>query len=202
LDRGRRLAGQATDEAAWPAEAGINDKESVLNIKSSSADQVLPGQLKRLFFCSACAVALVALGGCGDSERPVVGQFTFFTNASGAVQTAPITVLQHNGTPNSIYLDATVTNDPEALGVDWTVTCSRSLPEGSLPAGQVDTSCGSFTPYHTTSGPMPSYTLPPGVAIVTQYTAPQNWPAAGTVTIVAHATSLPSSTSSVTFTIM
>jgi hypothetical protein len=99
----------------------------------------------------------------------------------------------------SIYLDVVVTGDPESLGVDWTVTCSSSLPEGSLPAGTVDTSCGSFVPTHTISGPTPSY---PVTGIVTQFTAPAAVPKAGTVTIVAHATSLPSSSSSLTLTIM
>jgi hypothetical protein len=124
----------------------------------------------------------------------VVGAIAI-TDVKGAVQPT-ISSLQHG---TSTYLDVTVTQDVESLGVDWSVTCSGSLPEGSLPPGMVDTSCGTFVPYHTASGPVPTY---PGVTgIVTQFTAPANVPKAATVTIVAHATSLPSSTSSLILTI-
>jgi hypothetical protein len=149
--------------------------------------------LRCLAFTSAAAVALVALGGCA-AARPVLQQINI-TNASGVVQPTVASVTHGM----SIYLDAIVVDDPEFLGADWTVTCSSSLPTGTLPAGTVDTSCGSFVPYHTISGPLPSY---PITGIVTQYTAPVNVPKAGTVTIVAHATSLPSSTASLTLTIM
>jgi hypothetical protein len=157
----------------------------------------MPRRLRRPAFSSVIAIAVVvALSGCA-ATRPTLEQINI-TNASGVVQPAVVAVT-HGA---SIYLDAIVANDPEFLGVDWTVTCSSSLPEGSLPAGTIDTSCGSFTPYHTTSGPVPSYTLPEGVTIVTQYTASQNVPKAGTITIVAHATGLPSSTSSLTLTVL
>lgn len=168
-----------------------------MNRKNLSADQAKCRGLCRRLFCSTAAIALIALGGCGDAARPVVGPIAF-TNATGVAQPAVVSVL--HGT--SIYLDVIVTADPESLGADWTVTCGSSLPEGSLPAGQVDTSCGGFTPTHTTSGPIPSYPLPAGTVIVTQYTAPQSVPKGGTVTIIAHATSLPSSISSLTLTIM
>jgi len=135
-------------------------------------------------------MALAAVLGCGVSPKPVVGAITV-TDTKGAVL-PPITTLQH-GQP--IYLDVTVVNDVEFLGVDWTVTCSSSLPNGSLPPGMVDTSCGTFVPNHTVSGPVPTY---PTTGIVTQFTAPASVPKAGTVTIVAHATSTPAITSSIT----
>ena len=176
----------------------FTNQESALNIEGSTLDQPRPWSLRRLVFCSACATTLLALGGCGDVAKPVVGPITFFANASGTMQLPPVTSVTHSP-QTQLNLNVTVTGDPEALGVDWTVTCGSSLPEGSLPAGQVDTSCGSFAPYHTVSGPLPSYTLPAGTVIVTTYTAPSNVPKGGTVTIIAHATSLPSSVSSVTF---
>jgi hypothetical protein len=57
---------------------------------------------------------------------------------------------------------ATVMNDPQNLGVNWTVTCGSS-------------SCGSFNPTHTASGAL------------TTYTAPSTVPTGGTVTITATA---------------
>jgi hypothetical protein len=145
-------------------------------------------------FAAAVAMAILGIGGCGDNARPVVGQI-MFTNASGIAQPT-VTSLLHG---TAVYLDVIVSDDPESLGIDWTVTCSSSLPEGSLPAGTVDTSCGSFAPYHTISGPFPNY---PVTGIVTLFTAPASVPKSGTVTIVAHSTSLPSSVSSLTLTIM
>ena len=143
----------------------------------------------------ACVTLLpVALSGCGSSLPPVVGAITV-TDVKGAPLTA-ITAIKH-GTP--VYLDVTIMQDKEFLGADWTVTCSSSLPEGSLPPGMVDTSCGTFAPYHTISGPIPTY---PGVTgYVTQYTAPSAIPKDGTVTLVAHATSLPSSTATLILTV-
>jgi hypothetical protein len=162
---------------------------------SLSASRLKPWVLQLAI--SISVVFLVALGGCGDTTKPVVGQIAF-TNASGVTQ-PPVAIVQHG---TSIYLYAVVTNDPESLGIDWTVTCSSSVTEANLPAGTVDTSCGSFAPYHTLSGPIPPSYDPTGTGIVTQYTAPQSVPSAGTVTIVAHATTLPASTSSITLTIM
>ena len=147
---------------------------------------------------SACAAGLTIpvsmLSGCGVSVPPQMGAVTV-TDVKGNPQSS-ITTLQHGA---SIYFDVTVLHDAEYLGADWTVTCSSSLPEGSLPPGMVDTSCGTFAPYHTISGPVPTY---PGVTgIVTQYTAPASIPAQKTVTIVVHATSLPSSTATLVLTI-
>lgn len=174
----------------------MNEEGVKLTMKFLSTVEAKAGRLRRLALCSACAVALLPLGGCADANKPIVGMITI-TNPSGVAQCANVS-LQAGG---SICLTVDVTDDPEALGVDWTVTCSSLLPEGSLPSGTVDTSCGSFTPTHTMSGPIPSYNNN-GAGIVTQFAAPAKIPRAGTVTIIAHATALPSSTSSLTLTVM
>jgi hypothetical protein len=131
--------------------------------------------------------------GCSSVSTPVVGEISI-TNASGVAQTS-VSSVQHG---QSIYLDVLVTHDIDALGVDWSVTCSSSLPPGSIPVGTVDTSCGVFTPNHTLSGPVPSY---PSTGIITQFTAPSVVPKVATVTIAAHSTSDPSVFSSITLTI-
>jgi hypothetical protein len=141
----------------------------------------------------ASLATLASTAGCSNQPVPIVGEITV-TNASGLPQPA-LSSMQHG---QSIYLDVLVTHDIDTLGVDWSVTCSSSLSPGSLPAGTVDTSCGVFVPNHTASGPVPSY---PSSGIITQYTAPAAVPKAGTVTIVAHSTSDPSSLSSITLTI-
>jgi hypothetical protein len=104
---------------------------------------------------------------------------------------------------SSVYFLVTVTDDA-FLGADWTVVCSSSLPPGSLPAGTVDTSCGSFTPAHSMSGPVPAFVKTDPVKVaqyVTQYTAPSQAPKAGTVTLTANATALPTRSSSLTLNI-
>jgi hypothetical protein len=103
--------------------------------------------------------------------------------------------MQHGTTQ---FFEVVLSDDIEGLGADWTVTCGSAAPEGSLPAGTVDTSCGTFAPHHTMSGPLPTY---PITGILTQYTAPPIVPKGGTVTIVVHATSRPAATSSVTLTV-
>jgi hypothetical protein len=138
-----------------------------------------------------CVASATALVGCSNAPKPLVQAITV-TDAMGNPQPA-ITSIQHGGP--AIYLDATVVNDEQHLGIDWTVTCSSSLPPGTLPAGIVDTSCGTFAPNHTTSGPIPPYVLPAGIFIVTSFTPPANTPNTATVTITAHATSDPSETS-------
>jgi hypothetical protein len=83
----------------------------------------------------------------------------------------PVSISISQGIPHdeivvntSAPLIATVTNDLNALGVDWTVTCSS--------AG----ACGSFSLAHTDSG------------APTTYTAPSAVPTANTVTITATST--------------
>ena len=153
-----------------------------------------------LRFCPSAAPLLhavllpalfLSIAGCGSHHAPQVGAITV-TDSKGAAQAA-ITSIAHG---TSVFLDVTLSQDLEGLGADWSVTCSSALAPGSLPPGMIDTSCGTFTPYHTLSGPVPAY---PGVTgIVTQFTAPGIVPSNGTVTVVVHASSLPSSTSSFT----
>jgi len=138
------------------------------------------------------AFILTLPGACG-SERPVVGPIGFVTSSGAAVPA--VTTQAVNG---AIYLVGTVTNDNELLGVSWTVSCG-SLPPGGAANGVVSTACGVFTPSQTLSGPVPTY---PSTGIVTQYSAPSVVPKGDTVTITAHATSLPSVVSSVTVTIV
>jgi ribosomal protein S10 len=100
---------------------------------------------------------------------------------------------------------ANVIDDDQYLGVSWTVICANSTPVSS---GSIDTYCGTFgstnsNTAQTASGPIPLY-LPTGTGIITAYNAPSALPKGETeetVTITAHATSLPSATSSVTLTI-
>lgn len=138
----------------------------------------------------ACLLALPA--GCA-SGKPVVGPIQF-VDAQGA----PVQAVTSLGVNGVIYLVATVTNDDEQLGVSWTVNCG-SLPPGGGTNGVIDTICGTFTPSETESGPVPTY---PSTGIITEYSAPSVVPKGNTVTIVAHATTLPSITSSVTLTIV
>jgi hypothetical protein len=115
-----------------------------------------------------------------------------FTDATGAPVSA-VTTLAVN---QPIYLVATVSNDNDLLGVSWTVTCGSAPPAGGV---SVSNACGFFIPAQTLSGPVPSY---PMSGIITTYTAPSTIPKGGTVTISAHATSLPSVTSDVSLTIV
>lgn len=148
----------------------------------------------------ACSTAALTLLGCaaGSSMKPTVGPIAF-TDANGKVAAAPLSALTAGfGT----YLDVAISNDPQSLGVNWSVSCTNEPPVGTpLPPGQtVDQSCGTFTSLHTTSSPVPSYAAN-GNGIVTFYTAPTTPPKSGTVTLYASATSDPSSFSSVTVTI-
>jgi hypothetical protein len=99
-------------------------------------------------------------------------------------------------------LEVTITHDIALLGANWSVTCESALPPGTpLPPGQTeDTSCGTFAPLHTISGPVPSYATS-GTGYVTFYTAPAAPPKGGTVTLYASSTTDPSQSSSLTLTI-
>jgi len=145
------------------------------------------------------AIVMLFVSGCGSSSssRPQVGPITF-TDATGAEQSALTSLAAGHGT----YLDVTVTNDISLLGANWTVTCQSALPPGTpLPPGQLqDTSCGTFAPLHTMSGPVPSYATS-GAGYVTFYTAPAAPPKGGTVTLYAGSTADPSRYSTVTLTI-
>jgi hypothetical protein len=145
------------------------------------------------------ALGLLFESGCASSvsSRPQVGPIDF-TDATGASQPAQTALTAGQGA----YLDVTVTNDHALLGVNWSVSCKSELPPGTpLPPGQTeDTSCGTFTPMHTMSGPVPSYATS-GAGYVTFYAAPAAPPKEGTVTLYAASTSDPSQNSSITLTI-
>lgn len=138
------------------------------------------------------AGSLMLLNGCIDSRKPVVGPIQFVTASGASAQEVPS--LPVNGT---IYLVANVTNDDLLLGVTWTVNCGSLPPAGGN--GTTSTACGTISPSQTTSGPVPTY---PSTGYITTYTAPSTIPKGSTVTITAHATSLPSVTSSVNLTIL
>jgi hypothetical protein len=129
--------------------------------------------------------------GCASPKRPAVGPIEF-TDAKGAPVSA-VTTLAVNQT---IYLVGTVTNDNDLLGVSWSATCGSTPPPGGV---TISNACGIVSPAQTLSGPVPSY---PMTGIITTYTAPSVIPNGGTVTVSAHATSLPSVFSSVTLTIV
>lgn len=136
---------------------------------------------------------LSALVGCTNTAKPHIGPIEFVESAVSPVSVPAVTSVPTNG---SIYLFATVTNDNQLLGVSWTVTCGSALPPSG---GVISTTCGTFTPAQTASGPIPTYAF---TGIIATYQAPSVIPKGGTVTITAHATSLPSITSSVTLTIV
>jgi len=98
------------------------------------------------------------------------------------IKQAPLKiVLSQTPAPNlpvdaATNLTAVVTFDPNDAGVDWTVSCQG-------------TSCGSFNPSHTASGQLTSFTAPPSV------------PPGSVVTIVAAATTIPTTTATVPVTV-
>jgi len=164
------------------------------------------------FLLILSSLVLSALCGCGGSTKPVVASITFTSDSAGAkpICTTAITSNTPANTPvcsaaqlssfavngPATYLYANVIGDDQDLGVSWTVTCGSATSAGS---GAIDTACGTFNPAQTLSGPVPLY---PITGIVTAYTTPSAIPKGGTVTIAAHATSLPSVSSSVTLTIV
>jgi len=123
--------------------------------------------------------------------KPQIGAIQF-TTVSGASVTAP-TSLAVNG---QVYMVADVTNDDQLLGVSWSVTCGSSAAPGGI---SIDRACGTFNPAQTESGPVPLYLT---TGIITTFNAPAAIPTGKTVTLTAHATALPSVTSSVTLTIV
>ncbi|HKF47818.1 MAG TPA: hypothetical protein VKB38_10710 [Terracidiphilus sp.] len=143
----------------------------------------------------------VLLGACGcsssSSRQPQVGPIGF-TNAMGASQPTVTALTAGQGT----YLEVTIADDTALLGANWSVTCESALPPGTpLPPGQTqDTSCGTYAPQHTISGPVPSYATS-ATGYVTFYTAPAAPPKGGTVTLYATSTADPSQNSTVTLTI-
>jgi len=138
-------------------------------------------------------LVVAMLIGCANPARPTVGPIEF-TDAKGAPVSA-VTTLAVN---QPVYMVATVSNDSDLLGVSWTVTCG-SVGTTGTGGTAINTACGVVSPPQTASGPVPTY---PSSGIITTYTAPSMIPKGGTVTITAHATSLPSAVSNVTLTIV
>jgi len=156
--------------------------------------------VRRLAILPLLAAALFLSGCISTSQRPEVGSITFLKDASGGTSVPTPSALTAGG--QGAYMDVTITNDTALLGATWSVTCQSALPPGTpLPPGQTeDTSCGTFTPLHTLSAPVPNYATS-GTGYVTFYTAPAAPPKGGTVTLYAAATADPSRYSSVTLTI-
>lgn len=156
----------------------------------------------RLLTVLALAAATVAMViGCSS------------TTSLSDIQVGPITFTDANGTPlgtppNSLtvgqgaFADVTLSKDPQLLGANWTVYCGSAPPPGTpLPPGQTqDESCGTFTPAHTMSGPVPTY-VTSGAGYVTFYVAPAALPKNGVITLYASSTSNPSKFSSITLSI-
>jgi hypothetical protein len=159
------------------------------NSVSCQEHRILPGSRRPRIviatgMCFLFALALLNLSGCGGiSVKPQVGAITP-TDINGAARPAIKSLTVGGGT----YFDVTLTNDKSLLGADWTVSCGSALPPGTpLPPGQtIDTSCGTFTPIHTMTAPVPAY-AENADGIVTYYTAPAAPPTSGTVTLYASA---------------
>jgi hypothetical protein len=162
-----------------------------LNSSLRKARSSAPG-VRCVLFHSGLALVAVLVAGC-SVQRPTVGPIEFVDSTGAPAQAA--TSLAVNQT---VYLVATVTNDNEQLGISWTANCG-SLPSGEGTNGAISTVCGTLSPAETESGPVPTY---PSTGIITEYTAPAQVPKGNTITITAHATSLPSVTASVTLTIV
>jgi hypothetical protein len=157
-------------------------------VRSGAKPRLRP--LRNILLFTLASVSAI-LAGCGSTVKPEIGPIEF-TTATGAGAPA-VKSLAENG---QVYLVATVTHDDQFLGVSWTVDCGSALPPSS---GTIDTSCGTLNPAQTMSGPVPAY---PSTGIITTYSAPPSVPKGSTVTITAHATSLPSVTSSIELTIV
>jgi len=151
---------------------------------------------------TALLFGLLSMAGCSSnsstSTKPQVGAITF-TDVNGvALKTPPTSLTIGQGT----YVAVNLTDDRQLLGADWSVSCgSAPLPGTPLPPGQTqDQSCGTFTPAHTMSGPIPSY-ITKGTGYVALYTSPSAPPKQGVVTIYASATADHSRFAAVTLTI-
>jgi len=144
--------------------------------------------------------AVMMLSGCSSTSSKVLVGPIVFTDANGVQQGGAHTSMTVGGTT---YIDVVLADDTEMLGVDWTVACGSAPPPGTpLPPGvPVDDSCGTFTPIHTASGPVPQYAAS-GAGIVALYNAPAAPPKEGVVTLYAAATADHSRYSSVTLTMV
>ncbi len=152
--------------------------------------------------CTALLFAgFLLLSGCSTGgTKPQVEGITFTDVDGTALKTPPTSLTVGQGT----YVDVMLTGDPQLLGANWSVLCGSALPPGTpLPPGQTqDESCGTFTPAHTISGPIPVYVtnaVTSGYAAL--YVAPAAPPKQGVVTLYASSTADPSRSATVTLTI-
>jgi hypothetical protein len=147
------------------------------------------------------SAGLVVLCGCSSGSTKAQVEGVTFTDIDGtALKTPPTSLTVGQGT----YVDVMLTGDSQLLGADWSVVCgSAPLPGTPLPPGQTqDQSCGTFTPAHTMSGPIPSYVTNAVVSgYVALYVAPSAPPKQGVVTLYASATADHSRNATVTLTI-
>lgn len=153
----------------------------------------------RAALLSLLTAALLTGCGAGTTSSSVQVGPIAFTDINGNAAPAVTSLKVGAGS----YLDAVVKNDPQQLGINWSVTCSSALPPGTpLPPGEtVDASCGTFTAAHTATAPVPSYASS-GAGVVTFYQAPAAVPSNGTVTLTAAATVDPSVSTTLTLTII
>jgi len=145
---------------------------------------------------------LFLLSGCSSSDawKPQVKGVAFTDIDGAALKTQPTSLTTGQGT----YVDATLNADPQLLGIDWSAVCGSALPPGTpLPTGQTqDDSCGTFTPAHTMSGPIPTYiTNASSAGYLALYVAPAAPPKQGVVTLYASATADHSRVATVTLTV-
>lgn len=180
------------------------DEREGMKIPMHSLKNVSLSWLHRPAYCASLVLllgGLTVLLGCasGTSVSNVqVGPVTF-TDVDGTAQkNQPMSLTVGQG----VYAAVTLANDPQLLGATWSVYCGSAPPPGTpLPPGQPqDDSCGTFTPAHTMSGPIPSY-VTSASGYVTFYTAPGAPPKNGIVTLYASSTSNPGKFSRTTLTI-
>ncbi|MBB6145705.1 hypothetical protein HNQ77_003666 [Silvibacterium bohemicum] len=163
----------------------------------------LPVYSLRRMAVAGCAAVLTMLSACSSGHAPSnvqVGPIVF-TDVNGAP-------LPKNKIPGSLtagqgtYVDVTLSGDPQELGADWSVYCgSAPAPGTPVPPGQTqDETCGTFTPAHTLSGPIPTF-LTSATGYVALYVAPSAPPKDGTVTLYAASTSAANKFSSVSLSI-
>jgi hypothetical protein len=169
-------------------------------MKSNSLSRF--GSAVRRGHLALLSAGLIALSGCssGNAWKPQVEGLTFTDVDGTALKTQPAALTVGQGT----YVDVTLSGDSQLLGADWGVVCGSALPPGTpLPPGQnQDESCGTFTPAHTISGPIPTYVTNAVTSrYVALYVAPAAPPKQGVVTLYASATADHSRSAGLTLTI-
>lgn len=162
---------------------------------------MVPAYLLQRMMVGGCAAVLMTVSGCssGHSASHVQVAPIIFTDVNGVPLTTPPGSLTAG---QGAYVDVTLSNDPQQLGANWSVYCGSAPPPGTpVPPGEPqDETCGTFTPAHTISGPIPSY-VTNGAGYVAFYVAPAAPPANGIITLYAASTSSPNKFSSVSLTI-